>query len=35
MESKDIMCALIPAGDLADLDDTARLQKMLVRVKEA
>lgn len=31
MEAKDIMCALIAAGDLADLDDTARLQKMLVR----
>jgi len=35
MEAKDIMCALIAAGDLADLDDTARLQKMLVRAKEA
>ena len=31
MEAKDIMCALIAAGDLADLEDTARLQKMLVR----
>jgi 3-hydroxyacyl-[acyl-carrier-protein] dehydratase len=31
MEAKDIMCALIDAGDLADLDDTARLQKMLTR----
>jgi 3-hydroxyacyl-[acyl-carrier-protein] dehydratase len=35
MEAKDIMCTLIPAGDLADLDDTARLQKMLVRSKGA
>jgi 3-hydroxyacyl-[acyl-carrier-protein] dehydratase len=35
MEAKDIMCALIAAGDLADLDDTARLQKMLVRAKQA
>jgi 3-hydroxyacyl-[acyl-carrier-protein] dehydratase len=31
MEAKDIMCALIAAGDLADLEDTERLQKMLVR----
>ena len=31
MEAKDIMCALIDAGELADLDDTARLQKMLTR----
>ena len=35
LEAKDIMCALIDAGDLADLDDTARLQKMLTRQKEA
>lgn len=35
MEAKDIMCALIAAGDLADLEDTARLQKMLTRAKGA
>jgi 3-hydroxyacyl-[acyl-carrier-protein] dehydratase len=35
MEAKDIMCALIDAADLADLDDTARLQKMLTRQKGA
>ena len=35
LEAKDIMCALIDASDLADLDDTARLQKMLTREKEA
>jgi 3-hydroxyacyl-[acyl-carrier-protein] dehydratase len=33
MEAKDIMCALIGAEELADLDDTARLQKMLTRQK--
>jgi 3-hydroxyacyl-[acyl-carrier-protein] dehydratase len=27
----DIMCALIDASDLADLDDTERLQKLLTR----
>jgi 3-hydroxyacyl-[acyl-carrier-protein] dehydratase len=31
LEAKDIMCTLIDAGDLADLDDTHRLQKMLTR----
>jgi 3-hydroxyacyl-[acyl-carrier-protein] dehydratase len=31
LEASDIMCALIDAGDLADLDDTERLQKMLTR----
>jgi 3-hydroxyacyl-[acyl-carrier-protein] dehydratase len=31
LECEDVMCALIDAGDLADLDDTARLQKMLTR----
>ena len=31
MESKDIMCALIDAGDLEDLEDTARMQKLLTR----
>jgi 3-hydroxyacyl-[acyl-carrier-protein] dehydratase len=35
LEAKDIMCALIDAADLADLDDTARLQKMLTRQKGA
>jgi 3-hydroxyacyl-[acyl-carrier-protein] dehydratase len=35
MEAKDIMCALIPGGDLADLDDTLRLQKMLDRTQVA
>ena len=33
MEATDIMCALIDAGDLADLDDTARLQKTLTRAE--
>lgn len=31
LEAKEIMCALIDAGDLADLDDTLRLQNMLTR----
>lgn len=31
MRSNDIMCALIDAQDLADLDDTKRLQDMLTR----
>jgi 3-hydroxyacyl-[acyl-carrier-protein] dehydratase len=31
LEAKDIMCALIDAGDLADLEDTERLQKLLTR----
>lgn len=34
LEAKDIMCALIDAGDLADLDDTERLQKMLTRAED-
>jgi len=29
MECEDVMCALIDASDLADLEDTARLMKML------
>lgn len=33
LEAKDIMCALIDAQDLADLDDTERLQKMLTRAE--
>jgi len=32
LEASDIMCALIDADDLADPDDTERLQKMLTRV---
>jgi len=35
LEAKDIMCALIDAQDLADLDDTERLQKMLTREEAA
>jgi 3-hydroxyacyl-[acyl-carrier-protein] dehydratase len=31
LECEDVMCALIDAADLADLDDTLRLQKMLTR----
>jgi 3-hydroxyacyl-[acyl-carrier-protein] dehydratase len=31
LEAKDIMCALIDAQDLADLEDTERLQTMLTR----
>ena len=31
LEASDIMCALIDAQDLADLDDTKRLQDMLTR----
>jgi 3-hydroxyacyl-[acyl-carrier-protein] dehydratase len=33
LEAKEIMCALIDADDLADLDDTLRLQNMLTRVE--
>jgi 3-hydroxyacyl-[acyl-carrier-protein] dehydratase len=33
LEASDIMCALIDAGDLADLEDTERLQKMLTRAE--
>ena len=29
LECEDVMCALIDASDLADLEDTERLQKML------
>lgn len=35
LEARDIMCALIDAGDLADLDDTERLQTMLTRAGAA
>jgi 3-hydroxyacyl-[acyl-carrier-protein] dehydratase len=31
LECEDVMCALIEAADLADLDDTLRLQRMLTR----
>ena len=34
MECEDVMCALIDAEDLADLDDTARLQKTLTRAED-
>jgi 3-hydroxyacyl-[acyl-carrier-protein] dehydratase len=33
LECDDVMCALIDAGDHADLDDTERLQKMLTRAE--
>jgi 3-hydroxyacyl-[acyl-carrier-protein] dehydratase len=35
LEANEIMCALIDADDLADLDDTKRLQDMLTRTVEA
>jgi hypothetical protein len=34
LECEDVMCALIDADDLADLDDTKRLQDMLWQVAE-
>ena len=33
LEATDIMCALIDASDLADLDDTERIQHMLTRAE--
>jgi 3-hydroxyacyl-[acyl-carrier-protein] dehydratase len=33
LQAQDVMCALIDADTLADLDDTERLQKMLTRVQ--
>lgn len=33
LEAREIMCALIDAEDLADLDDTLRLQNMLTRAE--
>ena len=33
LECEDVMCALIDAGDLAELEDTARLQKTLTRAE--
>ncbi len=35
LTASEIMCALIDAGDLADLEDTERLQHMLDRTTEA
>jgi 3-hydroxyacyl-[acyl-carrier-protein] dehydratase len=35
LEAKDIMCALIDAGDLQDLEDTALLQKTIIRGGES
>ena len=34
LEASDVMCALIDADDLADLDDTKRLQDMLWQAAE-
>jgi 3-hydroxyacyl-[acyl-carrier-protein] dehydratase len=34
MEAKDIMCALIDAADLEDLENTARMQRLLTRAEE-
>ena len=34
LEAQEIMCALIDADQLADLEDTKRLQDMLTRVAE-
>jgi 3-hydroxyacyl-[acyl-carrier-protein] dehydratase len=34
LECEDVMCALIDSEDLADLDTTERLQKMLTQVEE-
>ncbi len=34
LEAQDVMCALIDADTLADLDDTRRLQEMLTRTGE-
>lgn len=34
LEAEDVMCALIDADTLADLDDTERLQKMLTREED-
>lgn len=35
LEAREVMCALIAADQLADLDDTKRLQEMLTRAGEA
>jgi 3-hydroxyacyl-[acyl-carrier-protein] dehydratase len=34
LECEDVMCALIDASDLADLEDTERLQQMLTRAED-
>jgi 3-hydroxyacyl-[acyl-carrier-protein] dehydratase len=34
LEASDVMCALIDADTLADLEDTERLQKMLTRAED-
>ena len=34
LEASDVMCALIDADDLADLEDTERLQTMLTRAQD-
>ena len=34
LAANDIMCALIDAGDLQELDETARLQRQLIRAEE-
>ena len=34
LEAQEIMCALIAAADLEDLEDTARMQKLLTRAGE-
>ncbi|MEY2462413.1 MAG: 3-hydroxyacyl-[acyl-carrier-protein] dehydratase [Acidimicrobiaceae bacterium] len=34
LECEDVMCALIDSEDLADLDTTERLQKMLTQAEE-
>lgn len=31
LQAQEIMCALIEAGDLEDLEDTARMQRLLTR----
>jgi 3-hydroxyacyl-[acyl-carrier-protein] dehydratase len=31
LEAQEIMCALIDAGDLEDVEETARMQKLLTR----
>jgi 3-hydroxyacyl-[acyl-carrier-protein] dehydratase len=35
LDCEDVMCALIDADTLADLDDTERLQKMLTRAVDS
>jgi 3-hydroxyacyl-[acyl-carrier-protein] dehydratase len=34
LEASEVMCALIAADELADLEDTRRLQEMLTRAEE-